>query len=367
MKLSRRDFLKFSGAAGVTVAAAGLAGCGSSTSSSSSSTSSSSSSSTSELLPAKIGYWGGTCEAEIMIAEAKGYYKECGVDADVFKITSGTTELIANHDIDFFEATPNFLPSIYQGLQIKLIDNVHTGCIQGVATKESGITSYKDLEGKKIGMFSEGDMAQLFIQALMKQDGIDYSKTQWTAYSDGGAAMAFKALESGELDGLTWFDPYGEIGELAGYTKFFNNATEAAYKDYTCCFLAATDYIIEQSEETCKRVCQAMKKAADFIKSNPTEAANIIQDSGYVADSNTILENFGISDTSENIHERLLKSYTWCNGDKDMYDKSATKNWDILYYGTDVMTDAPAAGPGSSEYDSYVAKLVEKGYKYFGE
>ena len=364
MDLTRRDFVKVTGVAGFSaVAAAGLAGC---SSNSNSTTETKSESSSSDLLPAKIGYWGGTCEAEIMIAEAKGYYKECGIEANVFKITSGTSELIANNDIDFFEATPNFLPSIYQGLKIKLIDNVHTGCIQGVATKASGITSYKDLVGKKIGMFSEGDMAQLFIQALMKKDGIDYSKTQWTAYSDGGAAMAFKALASGELDGLTWFDPYGEIGELAGYTKFFNNAKEEAYKDYTCCFLAATQNIIDKSPETCKKVCQAMKKAADFIKSDPAEAAKIIQDSGYVADSATILTNFGISDTSQDIHERLLKSYTWCNGDKTMYEKSATKNWDILYYGTDVMTDAPATGPGSSEYDEYVAKLVEKGYEYFG-
>ncbi len=365
MYISRRDFLKVGGLASIGVAAAGLAGC--SSNSGSSSTTSTSSSGSSDLLPAKIGYWGGTCEAEIMIAEAKGYYKDCGIDANVFKITSGTSELIANNEVDFFEATPNFLPSIYQGLSIKLIDNVHTGCIQGVATKASGITSYKDLAGKKIGMFSEGDMAQLFIQALMKKDGIDYSKTQWTAYSDGGAAMAFKALGNGELDGLTWFDPYGEIGELAGYTKFFNNATEEAYKDYTCCFLAATQNIIDKSPDTCKKVCQAMKKAADFIKSNPAEAAKIIQDSGYVADSNTILTNFGIKDTSEDIHERLLKSYTWCNGDKAMFDKSATKNWDILYYGTDVMTDAPSAGPGSNEYEEYVKKLVNKGYEYFGE
>ncbi len=363
MNLTRRDFCKVTGAAGVAVAATGLAGCGSSEKSTTTETKSSSS----ELLPAKIGYWGGTCEAEIMIAEKNGYYKDCGIEAEVFKITSGTSELIANNTIDFFEATPNFLPSIYQGLKIKLIDNVHTGCIQGVATKESGITSYKDLEGKKIGMFSEGDMAQLFIQALMKKDGIDYSKTQWTAYSDGGPSMAFKALQNGELDGLTWFDPYGEIGELAGYTKFFNNAKEEAYKDYTCCFLAATQNIIDKSPETCKKVCQAMKKAADFIKEKPAEAAKIIQDSGYVSDSATLLTNFGIKDTSEDIHERLLKSYTWCNGEKSMFEKSATKNWDILYYGTDVMTDAPSSGPGSSEYDAYIKKLVEKGYEYFGE
>lgn len=361
MELSRRDFLKVGGAASLAFATTGLVGC-----SSGSNEKKEDAKETEGLLPAKIGYWGGTCEAEIMIAEANGYYKECGIDANVFKITSGTNELIANNEIDFFEATPNFLPGIYQGLKIKLIDNVHTGCIQGVASKESGIKSYKDLEGKKIGMFSEGDMAQLFIQALMKQDGIDYSKTEWTAYSDGGAAMAFKALQNGEIDGLTWFDPYGEIGELAGFVKFFNNATEPAYKDYTCCFLAATQHIVDESPDTCKKVCEAMQKAADFIKNNPAEAAKIIQDSGYVAESSTILEAYGIKDTSENIHERLLKSYTWCNGDKEMFEKSATKNWDILYYGTDVMTDAPTNGTDTQEYKDYVAKLVEKGYQYFG-
>ncbi|MDO4841500.1 MAG: ABC transporter substrate-binding protein [Phoenicibacter congonensis] len=364
MELSRRDFLKVSGAAGVTaVAVAGMVGCSSSSSDSRSDTKTSESS----LLPAKIGYWGGTCEAEIMIAEAKGYYKECGIDAEVVKVTNGVSEIVANNEVDFWQQTPDVLPALYSGLKVKLIDNAHTGCIQGVATKESGIKSYKDLEGKKIGLISEGNMAQLFIQSLMKQAGMDYSKTEWIAYSDGGPAMAFKALENNEIDGLTWYDPYCEIGELAGYTKFFNNATDEAYKDYTCCFIAATQDIVDKSPETCKKVCQAMKKAADFITANPAEAAKIIQDSGYVTESANILESFGIKDTSQDIHERLLKSYTFCNGDKDMYDKSATKNWDILYYGTDVMTDAPAAGPGSSEYEKYIANLVEKGYKYLGE
>lgn len=361
-QMTRRSFVKATGATAAAVAMGGmLAGC-----SKEEEKPAEDSAAGSDLLPAKIGYWGGTCEAPIMIAEAKGFYEECGVDAEVFQITSGTSELIANNDIDFFEATPNFLPGIYQGLQIKLVDNIHTGCIQGAARPDSGISSYKDLEGKKIGMFSEGDMAQLFIQALMTKDGLDYKKTEWLSYADGGAAMAFKALKDGDIDALTWFDPYAEIADMAGFPKFFNNA-EGFYAPYTCCFLAATDHIIETDPEVVKRVCKAMKMAGDFLTENPAEAATIIQDSGYVAESDTILEAYGIEDTSENIHERLIKQYTWCAGDKEMYDKSAVANWDILFYGTDLLTDAPEAGPGSDEYAAYVEGLVGKGYRYFGE
>lgn len=366
-KMTRRDFLKVSGTAAAAAAAVALAGCSSQETAQEEPATEEGGEETADLLPAKIGYWGGTCEAPIMIAEANGYYQECGIEPEVFVITSGTAELIANNDIDFFEATPNFLPSIYQGLQIKLVDNIHTGCIQGVARPDSGITDYRDLPGKKVGMFSEGDMAQLFIQAKMGRDGIDYTQTEWLAYSDGGAAMAFNALENGEIDALTWFDPYGEIGELAGYPKFFNNATDDLYKDYTCCYLAATQHIIDESPETVRRVCQAMAMARDFLIEHPDEAAQIMQDSGYVAESQTILEAYGITDTEEDLHERLIKSYTWCAGDKEMYDKSATANWDILYYGSDIMTDAPEQGPGSPEYEEYIADLVTKGYDYFGE
>lgn len=366
--MTRRKFVKLGGIAAAGLAlGTGLAGCSSQEQTSTSDATDDAESSTSDLLPAKIGYWGGTCEAPIMIAEANGYYQECGIDPEVFLITSGTAELIANNDIDFFEATPNFLPSIYQGLQIKLVDNIHTGCIQGVARADSGISSYADLPGKTVGMYSEGDMAQLFIQAEMGANGIDYSDTTWLAYSDGGAAMAFQALENGEIDALTWFDPYGEIGAMAGYTKFFNNATDAMYRDYTCCFLAATQHIIDESPETVRRVCQAMQMARDFLTEYPAEAAAIMQDSGYVAESQTILEAYGITDTEEDLHESLIQSYTWCAGDKEMYDRSATANWDILYYGSDLLTDAPEAGPGSAEYEEYVAELVERGYEYFGE
>lgn len=359
-KMTRRSFVKAAGATAAVAAMGGmLAGC------SKEEAANEETAGSTDLLPAKIGYWGGTCEAPIMIAEANGYFEECGVDAEVFQITSGTSELIANNDIDFFEATPNFLPGIYAGLQIKLVDNIHTGCIQGAARPDSGIESYKDLEGKKVGMYSEGDMAQLFIQSLMAQDGLDYKKTEWLSYADGGAAMAFQALQNGDIDALTWFDPYAEIADMAGYPKFFNNA-EGFYAPYTCCFLAATDHIIETDPEVVSRVCKAMQMAGEFLTNNPEEAATIIQDSGYVAESDTILEAYAIDDTSENIHARLISNYTWCAGDEDMFKKSAAANWDILYYGTDLLTDAPEAGPGSAEYDEYVAGLVEKGYKYFG-
>ena len=119
--------------------------------------------------------------------------------------------------------------------------------------------------------------------------------------------------------------------------------------------------------EVVKRVCAAMKMAGEFLTNNPAESAQIIQDSGYVAESATILEAYGITDTAENIHERLIKSYTWCAGDEQMFWDSASANWDILYYGTDVMTDAPEAGPGSEEYADYIEALNERGYQYFGE
>lgn len=54
--------------------------------------------------------------------------------------------------------------------------------------------------------------------------------------------------------------------------------------------------------------------ADEYIMQYPGDAAKIIQDGGYVASSEAMLQNFGYQAPSEaetvDIHERLLSSYS---------------------------------------------------------
>jgi NitT/TauT family transport system substrate-binding protein len=300
------------------------------------------------------------------VAFEKGYFEECGVAAEPLLITAGTAEPLANGELDFFQATPNFFPMIKIGTPIKLIDNVHTGCIQGVAGAGTGITSVKDLEGKTVGTFSAQDMGQIFLSSAMKQAGADHSKVNWVVNGGGPATLA--ALFSGEIDAFAHFDPYPEVASLLGATKIFNNAEDTPFSGYTCCFLAMSQLTLETADgpELARRVAKAFQMADEFIMANPGEAATIIQEGGYVASSEAMLQNFGYeaptaSETID-IHERLLSSYYFGGGDKAIYEKSLRANWDICN-DAGALDDAPT---DTKEYDAYAKELVELAGAWYG-
>ncbi|MDR1358440.1 MAG: ABC transporter substrate-binding protein [Coriobacteriales bacterium] len=368
--VTRRKFLQVFGASAAGVAAVAATGCSSSTPEPTSGAASSGSGTAAPeapaSIPAVVGYWGGTCEAPIYVAFENGYFEECGVAAEPLLITAGSAEPLANGELDFFQATPNFFPLIKNGTAIKLIDNVHTGCIQGVAGPGKGITSVKDLEGKTVGTFAAQDMGQIFLSSAMKNAGADHTKVNWVVYGGGPATLA--ALFSGEIDAFAHFDPYPEVATLLGATKIFNNATDTPFSGYTCCFLAMNELTLDKEDgpELARRVAKAFQMADEFIMENPGEAAKIIQDGGYVASSAAMLENFGYTAPSEaetiDIHERLLSSYYFGGGDKAIYEKSLRANWDICN-DAGALDDAPT---NQAEYDSYVENLVALAGTWYG-
>jgi NitT/TauT family transport system substrate-binding protein len=300
------------------------------------------------------------------VAFEKGYFKECGVDAEPLLITAGTAEPLANGELDFFQATPNFFPMIKNGTPVKLIDNVHSGCIQGVAGASTGIKSVKDLEGRTVGTFAAQDMGQIFLSSAMVKAGADPTKVNWVV--NGGGPATLSALFSGEIDAFAHFDPYPEVATLLGATKIFNNAVDAPFKDYTCCFLAMNQLTLDKADgpELARRVAKAFQMADEFIMANPGEAAKVIQDGGYVASSAAILENFGYTAPSDaetiDIHEHLLSSYYFGGGDKAAYEKSIRANWDICN-DAGALDDAPA---DAAAYETYVEGLVEQAGAWYG-
>ena len=139
--------MKFNGrkvATGALAAAAAMALCGAlagcSANGASTSASSSGSTATEPDNHVVLGYWGGTCEAPIYIGYEKGFFQEEGLDPEMLLITSDVAPLMANDELDCFELTPDKFKPMEQGLEVKIADSLHIGCIQGAARADSGIT-----------------------------------------------------------------------------------------------------------------------------------------------------------------------------------------------------------------------------------
>jgi NitT/TauT family transport system substrate-binding protein len=293
-------------------------------------------------LKAIVGYWGGTCEAPIYVAYENGFFKQAGLDVQLLKITSDVKLLLANNELDAYQLTPDQFKPIEQGLEVKIIDSVHIGCIQGAASKKSGIKSVADLEGKKVAA-AVGSIPQIQISSQMVKLGKDPKKVNWVTYPNN---QMEDALNKGEIDAFAAYDPFPEIAIQNGNTRFYSNTYDEGLKEYLCCFLGMNTKTLQKNPEIGKRLVKAYDLACQYLEEHPQEAAKMAVEKGY------------IGGTVE-LNAKLIDDYTWTSSNKKILDASVTEIWHQIDR-AGALEDAPA------DKDAYIAKLSQDMVQYMG-
>jgi len=354
--LTRRKFVKVAAAGGAVVAlgSAGLslAGCGGDEKPADPSPDTTGDngagggSVTPELIPATLGYWGGTCESPIFIGYEKGFFEEEGILPNMLQITADVTPLMAQDELDCFELTPDKFKPIEQGLEVKIIDSLHIGCIGGAASVESGIKTVADLEGKKVAA-PVGSIQQIQIASQMVKLGKDPSKVEWVTYPNAEMELA---LDNGEIDAFAAYDPFPSMAWANGKVRFYSNTFDEGLKEYLCCFVGLSDRALARDPEIARRLSAGFKKSCQFLQDNPAEAAQIVQDAGYIAGDAAL-------------NAQCIKDYTWVAGDRELIDSSVKEIWHQIYR-AGAMEDAPQ---GEAELEAYIDGLCDKMVAYYGD
>ncbi len=318
--LTRRSFVKGAAATGAVVAAgAALAGCGSNDASSKTDSSKDSSSTGStEKIPMTIGYWGGNCcELAVYVAIENGCFQDNGIEPNVVTITSDTSELLANDEIDFFLWTPGFFLSWLQGANAKLIDTMHTGCWSGITLEGNGINSAADLKGKKVGCTGMSGPSYVESNALYSRatGGKGAEDINWTVY-DG--SLLLQALKDHEVDAIIGIDStlYPQVKDTEGAKFFFISAQELS--DYYCCFVCCNSHTLEKYPEAGDRLAKAFADADDILRKDVDAAVEMAIEKGYTVGK------------YPNIEKGLAKNYLYGHGNEDDFKASIYERWDEL-------------------------------------
>jgi NitT/TauT family transport system substrate-binding protein len=119
--------------------------------------------------------------AGYLAAKELGYYEAEGIDLEI--IPGGpdirTNVLVANGDVEFGTGGPPFVVnSIAQGMPIVMV--MQQNQIDGlrlICKDKTGIKTWNDLEGKKVGVWFGGGEYPLYYAA--KKVGLDRDKVQW--------------------------------------------------------------------------------------------------------------------------------------------------------------------------------------------
>jgi ABC-type nitrate/sulfonate/bicarbonate transport system substrate-binding protein len=298
---------------------------------------------------ATIGYWGGSpCELPVYVAIMNNYFQEAGIEPNIVKITSDTSILLANDEIDCFMATPGDFPALYNGENMKLLDTIHIGCWSGVALKPE-ITDCASLTGKTIGTNMINGPAFTEVNALCDRQGGDSSKINWVQYQ---GSLLQEALTNGEVDAVCGSDSstYPIKQNLGGEGAHFFYISAEELGEYYCCFIGANSNTLAAKPDLGDKLAAAFAKAVDYIREDPERAIDESMQNGYA------------SDKYPDIQRQLTKNYMFNHGNEADMRKSVKERWQELY-DSKLLAQAPS---DPAEVPAYLDELVDMVVEWHG-
>lgn len=251
---------------------------------------------------------GALCGAPIYIALDKGFFAEEGFDVTLISADTETRKIgLNNGTIPMVNGDFQFFPSIEQGVNVKVVDGLHKGCIKFVVLPDSNIRTVNDFRGKKIGVDEIGGTPHQVASVWLEKGGIsakpEDKQVQFLPFSDGN--LELEALYSGQIDVAAMWDPLGSIAEKSGKVKVvFDLTTDPIFANYYCCYLYASSKVINESPEKIAALLRAYHKAQDWIANNPAEAVDIISDKKYSAIEDKTLAKELISHYAYPLHSQ---------------------------------------------------------------
>ncbi|MDR2044232.1 MAG: ABC transporter substrate-binding protein [Clostridium sp.] len=273
---------------------------------------------------------GALCGAPIYIAYDQGFFAEEGFDVELISADAETRKIgLNNGTIPIVNGDFQFFPSIDEGVNVSVVDGLHNGCIKFLVKKGSPIQTAADLEGKKIAVDEIGGTPHQVASVWVEKAGISAKpedrQVEFVVYSDGN--LEIEALKNDDVDVAALWDPLGSVyttGEHADeYEVLFDLSTDPTFAGKYCCFLYASNKLLEESPEKISALLRAYRKAQEWIAENPKEAVDIISDKKYSA----------IEDKA--LAEELVKSYAYPSA-HDHANNTQDVGADVLYFATEL-------------------------------
>src|ERR1043166_443834 len=234
----------------------------------------------------RIGFIGLTCEAPIYTAYEKGFFKDEGLEPELVKCSWAQYKdnlALGSYDITH-HLVMYFLKPIEQGLDVRFLGGVHTGCLRVQTAVNSPIHTIQDLKGKTIGVPGMGTPPFVFANRVFGTHGVDASKEiTWKVFPAGELGLA---LRKGEVDAVADAEPIGSLLIADGTARNVEGMDEAAdlpYANEYCCEIIANGKWIDANPDTAARATRAILKGAVWVQQNPKAAAQLAIEKKYLA------------------------------------------------------------------------------------
>ncbi len=214
----------------------------------------------------------------LWVAEAKGYFKEMGLDVRQFHTNSvakseqalaaGSTDLL------FPANTEGTVTAMVKGARIKIIAGDYTKAIYDLIAGPQ-YKKVEDLKGKTIGVINLASGSTVLLMKIMSAHGLKYPG-DYSLLTVGGTPSRFAAVKNGAVAAAMVTIPISFEAKEAGLNVLANISTYLPNYQFTV--IAGNDDWLASHRDVTVRFLEAIIKGMRFLndKKNKEEAIDIL-------------------------------------------------------------------------------------------
>lgn len=247
---------------------------------------------------------GSLCNSPTYIAYEKGFFAEEGIEAELISSNFEANKVgLANGTIATVNGDFQMFPSIEAGVQMSVVEGLHQGCIKLNVLPDSDIQNAEDLRGKTIAVDEIGGTPHQVALLWLARNGLTAGDVTFLPFDDGN--LELEALLKGQVDAAAMWDPLASISEKAGTVRaILDISKDEPFAGHYCCFLYASNKLLESDPELIAAELRAYHKAQNWIYENPEEAVQLVTEQQYVSIEDhdlavSLIKSYGYPSTSD--------------------------------------------------------------------
>lgn len=228
-----------------------------------------------ERLPLALAMSLTPLSSPVIIAEAKGYFAQNGLDVTIKDFIGGhrTIEAVFEGKADIAtssEAVVMFNSFKRSDFAIVCTFVTSDNDVKIITRKDTGIRKLRDLKGRRVGTVT-GASAQFFLDQSLMLAGIDHSQVDVVHVNPEDSPSS---LADGDVDAVVVWEPLAYLTKK----KLGGNAVVVPHeKIYTETFnaVALRDYA-DKNPDVMERFVRALIYATEFLNAHPEESQLIV-------------------------------------------------------------------------------------------
>lgn len=231
----------------------------------------------------KMGTYPVSTNLPLFVAQEKGFFSKNGLNVELKPFQDGgqANNAIFTGKVDGGDiAIPVFLAAQASSDKLKIkivsvqIEEKNNPIYELIVPKD--ITSYSELEGKKIGYYPPTPATKITLEVLLDKKGVN-----GTTNIKFAPTTLVPAFQAGDIDAIFSIPPLSTLAKKNNLGRPMNERTGVVAESMGIVPLPAAAYIlsndlIEKRQEAAKSVIKSLDQAVEFIRNNPDESRKIL-------------------------------------------------------------------------------------------